>query len=294
MTEKAYGILHGVIEEKRIIEIRSRRRVDFYYMSKGMFKNFMMYFTAGMYVFLTVNKTPKIQKGLLVKNIISIDKVISPDKNHPKIYYDISLIKSGVKNVLNDKRNRLFIDFEMSMPPYSNYENFISEIIQVGYVLTDTFGKEISRYSSYVKPSFFPEISLRTIKFLHITQEEINTGVTYKDLYSNLYGIYRNYNPAVYVWGKNDQLELDKANKLHKLRNFTKSMRFIDLLNLHKIYYGLKNDIGLFNAYNLYSDVDLSDQKHDAFEDALVTKEIFINFKEVCDKNIQIDIKNNQ
>jgi len=291
MTQKAYGILHGVIEEKRIIEIRSRRRVDFYYMSKGMFKSFMMYFTAGMYVFLTVTKATKIHRGLLVKNIISIDKVISTKKNRPMIYYDISVIKSGVKDILNDRRNRLFIDFEMSMPPYSNYETFVSEIIQVGYVLTDQFGEIKDQFSSYIKPSIFPEISLRTIKFLHITQENIETGITFKEFYNILNDIYRKYNPTVYVWGKNDQLELNKALKTLKLRNFTKTMRFIDLLNLHKIYYGLKNDIGLFNAYNLYSDKDLSNQKHDAFEDAVVTKEIFWNFKEVCDKNLQVSIK---
>ena len=51
----------------------------------------------------------------------------------------------------------------------------------------------------------------------------------------------------VFVWGKNDQLELNKLNKLHKLNNYTKTMQFMDLLNLHKIYFGLKNDLGLFN-----------------------------------------------
>jgi len=292
MTEKVYGILHGVNEEKRMIEIKSKKRVDFYYMSKGMFKSFMMYFTAGMYVFLTVSKTPKIQKGVLAKNVISIDKVISPFRNKPRIYYDISVIKSGVKNILNDKRNRLFIDFEMSMPPYSNYETFVSEIIQVGYILTDSKGEVIDQYSSYIKPTLFPEISLRTIKFLHISQEEIQGGIVYREFYNRLFDLYRKYDPTVYVWGKNDQLELVKANKLHHFRNFTKSMRFVDLLNLHKIYYGLKNDLGLFNAYNIYSDKDLSNQKHDALEDATVTKEIFHYFQQVCEKNLQIDIKN--
>ena len=78
-----------------------------------------------------------------------------------------------------------------------------------------------------------------------------------------------------------------------KLNNFTKRMRFLDLLNLHKVYYGLKNDIGLFNAYNLYSNERLVGQKHDALEDAIITMEIFKNFVEVCNNRMQIILPDN-
>ena len=69
----------------------------------------------------------------------------------------------------------------------------------------------------------------------------------------------------IFVWGKNDQLELNKMNKIYRLRKFNRNVQFVDLLNLHKIYFRLKNDIGLFNAFNLYSDEDLSSQKHECF-----------------------------
>lgn len=290
MTIKVNGILHGVIEDKRIIAIKGRKKVHFYYMSRGMFKSFMMYFTPGMYVFLTVNEHAKTYRGYLTQSIISIDKVLSPNKNKPKIYYDISIIKSGVKRILNDDRKRLFIDFEMSMPPYTDYESFVSEIIQVGYVLVAENGEVIETFSSYIKPSLFPKISLRTIKFLHLKQEDIDTGIPYQTFYQRLFELYKTHNPTVFVWGKNDQLELNKLNRIHRLKNFTKSMRFIDLLNLHKIYYGLKNDIGLFNAFNLYYDEDLSQQKHDAMEDALVTKRIFDGFKHATNFNLIIKV----
>ena len=291
MEEQVFGILHGVLEDKRIIAIKDKKKVNFYYMSKGMFKNFMMYFTFGMYVFITVNESSRYYRGYRVKNVINIEKVLSPNKNKPKIYYDISIIKSGIKRIVNKNKNKLFIDFEMSMPPYSNYKSFVSEIIQVGYILIDNKGQEILRYSSYIKPKLFPQISLRTIKFLHIKQENIEGGIDYFDFYNQLRDIHYKYRPMVFVWGKNDQLELNKLNKIHRLKNFTKSMQFVDLLNLHKTYYSLKNDIGLFNAFNLYSDKDLSNQKHDAFEDALVTKEIFCHFKETCNSNKKIEFK---
>lgn len=289
MEEFIYGILHGVIESKRIIAIKDNKKVNFYYMSKSMFRQFMQYFKPGIYVFLQTKSTTRFYHKYLVKNVISIDKILEPNQNKPKIYYDISIIKSGIKSLINQKRNRLFVDFEMSMPPYSNYQNFVSEIIQIGYVLTDEFGEVIEEFSSYIKPRLFPEISLRTKKFLHIDQSSINSGQDYVFLYEKLINIQRVYNPIVYVWGKNDHLELTKLNKLYKLKNFTKNMQFIDLLSLHKTYYGLKNDIGLFNAYHHYSNRDLTKQKHDAFEDALVTKEIFYAFKDICNNRRTIN-----
>jgi sporulation inhibitor KapD len=289
--EKVYGIMHGVVETKRLIAIKENKRVKYFYMSKGMFKNFMMYFQYGIYVFLTVTKKPRIYRGYLVQNIISIDKVLSPNKNNPKIYYDISIIKSGVKTLVNNDRNKVFIDFEMSMPPYTNYKTFQSEIIQVGYVLVDKNGYEIERYSSYIKPKLFPKISKRTEKFLHIEQDSVSNGIDYTDFYYRFKKLNMDYNPMIFVWGKNDQLELNKMNKIYRLRKFNRNVQFVDLLNLHKIYFRLKNDIGLFNAYNLYSDEDLSSQKHDALEDALVTKEIFANFKRVCNNIIQVNIE---
>ncbi len=291
MENRVYGVLHGVLEDKRIIAIKTNKKVDFYYMSKGMFKNFMMYFTYGMYVFITVLPKERIYRGYLVKNVLSIEKVLSPNKNRPIIYYDISIIKTGIKNIVNRTSNKLFIDFEMSMPPYSNYQNFVSEIIQVGYSLVDSEGNIIEDYSNYVKPKLFPRISLRTIKFLHLEQEEIDQGMDYQEFYKKMRDLQNKYSPTVYVWGKNDQLELNKLNKLHKLSNFTKNMQFIDLLNLHKTYFGLKNDIGLFNAYNMYSDIDLTNQKHDAYEDAVVTRKVFEYFKLVCNSKKIINIE---
>ena len=101
--------------------------------------------------------------------------------------------------------------------------------------------------------------------------------------HSKITDILKEYNPLIYVWGKNDQRELSKLNRLYHLTNFTLHAQFIDLLSLHKTYYGLKNDLGLFNAYNNYYDSSKSfPQQHDAFEDAQITKDIFYAFKDVC------------
>ncbi|MFA7075831.1 MAG: exonuclease domain-containing protein [Candidatus Izemoplasmatales bacterium] len=292
MEEYINGMLHGVIESKRLVAIKSKKKIDFYYMSKSMFKQFMQYFQPGIFIFMTVKINSRLYRGHLVRNVVAIDKLLSPNKNKPTVYYDISMIKSGIKSLINQNRYRLFIDFEMSMPPYNNYQNFISEIIQVGYVLTDEYGNNVEEFSSYIKPKLFPELSIRTKKFLHIEQRFVDDGKPYEFLHKKIMDIQLKYNPIVYVWGKNDHLELNKLNRIHRLSNFTKSMQFIDLLSLHKTYYGLKNDIGLFNAYNVYSQNKvLNNQQHDALEDASVTKEIFYAFKDVCNNRLMIDFQ---
>lgn len=290
MTDAVFGKIRSVDEDKRIITVIHQKKLGFYYMSRGMFKQFMDYFQKDIYIFLKVKSETRVYKGVQVQNVVSIDKLLSPRGNKPKIYYDISMIKTEIRKLVNQHRNRLFIDFEMSMPPYRNYMNFVSEIIQVGYVLTDEYGFEIERHQAFVKPKLFPRLSKRTLKFLDLTQDDVDKGMPYEDLHSRLMKIEKEYQPIVFTWGKNDKIELKKLNKIHHLVNFLDDMQFVDLLSLHKTYFRLKNDLGLFSAYNLYASQDLSHQKHDAFEDALVTRHVFYWFKDVCNHKIKIEI----
>lgn len=290
MTVNVYGKIAMVDEDRRIIGIYQPRKLAFYYMSKGMFRQFMDYFHQDIYVFIKVKDEPRLYKDYLVHNVVSIDKLLLPKGNRPMIYYDISMIKTEIKKLINQDRHRLFIDFEMSMPPYQHYKSFVSEIIQVGLIVTDPFSNELERYHTFVKPTLFPNLSKRTLKFLDLTQDDVDQGIPYQDLHQVLHHIHHKYQPITYVWGKNDKSELSKLNSLHQLDNFMTDMQFVDLLSLHKTFFRLKNDLGLFNAYKMYSNQDIDEQRHDAFEDAWVTKEVFYYFKDVCNHKIKINI----
>lgn len=292
MAQYIYGLLHGVDEKSRIIAMKDKQKVSFYYMAKGLFLSFMQYFQEGIYVFLYVSEDTKKYKGYTVKTVVSIEKVLSPNKQNPTVYYDISIIKSGISSIVNQSKHKCFLDFEMSMPPYKNYETFVSEIIQVGLVLTDNDGNLIEEVNRFIQPILFKEISDRTKRFLSIDQEDINQGISYSEFYNHFQKILKEYKPMVLVWGQNDQIELRKMNKIHNLPDFTSKTQFVDLLKLHKTYYGLKNDLGLFNAYNLYKEVDLTKQMHNALEDALVTKEVFFSFRDVCNGLKQVELPN--
>jgi len=282
MADYVYGLLHGVDEKKRIIAIKVNKKVTFYYMAKGMFQSFMQYFKSGIYVFMDVQETSRRYRGYTVKNVLNIEKVMSPHRQNPTIYYDVSIIKSGISHIMNTKKPKLFIDFEMSMPPYRNYEDFVSEIIQVGFILTDATGEIIDKQSYFIKTFLFKEISDRTKKFLRVEQEQIDSGLEYREFYDLFTKLLQTYKPMVLVWGQNDRIELKKMNFRHQLADFTPNTQFVDLLKLHKTYFNLKNDLGLFNAYFLYYENDIDKQKHDALEDARVTKAVFDGFLEVC------------
>ncbi|MDD3122116.1 MAG: exonuclease domain-containing protein [Candidatus Izemoplasmatales bacterium] len=291
MAQYVYGLLHGVDEKKRVIAIKDKFRVIYYYMAKGIFQSFMQYFNQGIFVFMFVEEDSRRYRGLTVQNVVNVEKVLSPNKQNPTIFYDISIIKSGIESIMNTKKPKLFLDFEMSMPPYRNYNTFISEIIQVGYILTNDEGKIIEKRTTFILPTFFREISERTKRFLHIDQSDIETGISYLDFYHTFSQMLSTYKPMVIVWGQNDHLELKKMNKLHNLLDFTPRTQFIDLLKLHKLYFSLKNDLGLFNAYNLYQEVDLNTQMHDAYEDAYITKIVFDSFLKVCNGEITVSIE---
>ncbi len=289
MTEYIYGLLHGVDEKKRVLAIKTKHRVRFFYMAKGMFTGFMNYFGPGIYVYMTVLKQCRPYKGFSVQNVVNVEKVMAPNRQRPNMFYDVSIIKAGVKTIVNANKPKLFVDFEMSMPPYRNYQNFVSEIIQVGMILTEASGIVLEEHSFFIKPTLFPQISDRTEKFLRISQDDIMGGKDYSFFHDIFSRIQNTYRPMIFIWGKNDKLELKKMNNIYQFEEFTAKAQFIDLLQLHKIYFGLKNDLGLFSAHNMYAAIDLTNQLHDAFQDATVTKNVFFWFQDVINGKMAIN-----
>ena len=76
---------------------------------------------------------------------------------------------------------------------------------------------------------------------------------------------------------KNDLTALNDSFILNNKPKITEDHDFIDLLKLHKDYFNLKDDLGLFKAYQTYYGITF-DQAHDAKDDAFVTKLVFDAF----------------
>jgi len=250
------------------------RKIGFY-LSNRLSKIFMSYLDQGVLVDFEIQ--PKMKKigNMYYYQVAHFNQIIR--LNPYQIHYDLFHLRDEMKSVLDQHRYYLFIDFEMTMPGYQ-LEAFRPEIIQVGYVLAQAQKDAILQDGYYVLPKEDRILSKRTKRFLKLDEASFfQEAVPYEVFYDKLKAIMDTYHPKLVVWGKNDLSALHDSFILHQQTKLTQDDDFIDLLKLHKDYFNLKDDLGLFKAYQTYYNVEY-DQSHDAKDDAMVTKLVFDAF----------------
>lgn len=222
----------------------------------------------------------------ITKGIRKINKVKSHQvayfnliKNYKQniVIYDHKQLKLDMIGFLEKNKYYLFMDLEMTIPFYRQ-KDFIPEIIQYGYLLVDKNGNTILENGNYVKTKLQKNINKRTKQFLDLDLDIYNdTKITYEEFYNEIKAIMNKYNPKVVVWGKNDIQALNYGYQIYDVKPLTTEKDFVDLLKLHKDYFNLSNDLGLFKAYETYYEKSVI-QTHDAKDDAIVTKKVFDAF----------------
>jgi sporulation inhibitor KapD len=291
MSNIVYGRLRDVHKDARVVTIKRNGRIEYFHMPKGLFQTFLELFLKGSYLFMTVSDEKRKTKGWMTRSVESIEKIMLPQGQTPLVFFDIALIRGQIRSLVESERPKLFLDLEMTMPPYRIVEPFESEIIQYGYVLAAADGTVLEKEKNFVKPTRKDAVTDRTRKFLKISQEDVETGIPGSDFLKRLVALIRRERPTVFVWGQNDGIELRKASRRHHLPDITRGIQMVDLLRLHKTFFGLKNDLGLFNAYALYyEDAIDAKQTHDALEDAWYTKRVFDGFREAAAGKRLVDI----
>ncbi len=293
MNNMYYGKIKFYNEELRMLTIEFRKRVHYFYLQKSLHNHIGQYLAPGRFIVLSANTAFRNYKGYKVHTVEYVERVQFNRYRKNIVFYDRKLIKKGTKELINSLDCKMFLDLEMSMHPYHKKPNFKQEIIQVGYLLVDKNEQIIEQYNQIIRPTLYPKLSKRTTKFLSITQEDIDQGISFSAFYEHFKQVLMQYKPSIIVWGKNDILALRDAYRINKLPSLHKYSRFINLLKLHKTYFNLKNDLGLFTALNLYLGTAVS-QDHDAMIDAQVTRKIFQGFKAVVNYEKTIDIGNNK
>lgn len=285
------GRIFYVDEEERIIGLKVKDRQSYFYMQRSLLNRIGKYLEISRFIQFVIEDEPRIYKGTKVYTVDFVLKIMTIRYRKNKMHYDIRDIRKGTKALINNLEVKMFLDLEMSMHPYNVDKNFVQEIIQVGYYLVDRDDNIIEEYNELIKPKLHPKLTKRTLKFLKITQEEINEGIDYSNFYNHFKAVIDAYNPAIIVWGRNDFLALRDSYKINNVESLKLVTRYINLLKLHKNYFNLKNDLGLFNAYKSYSNIE-NPQAHNALEDAKVTYKIFEGFKKVVNKEITVDLSN--
>ncbi|ASV68498.1 MULTISPECIES: 3'-5' exonuclease KapD [Cytobacillus] len=165
----------------------------------------------------------------------------------------------------------LFIDFEFTMPE-RNWKGFYPEIIEVGYILVEG-GNIVDQFSSYVKPIKYPHLSKRCSSFLKISQQQVDTGITFKQMLDQFSKIPTVSSLKIVTWGNMDMKVL-RNNCLHTELPFPFDGKEIDLSMEYKRFFGNQNQTGLWRAVQEYGK-EGTGKHHKALDDALTTYQIF-------------------
>lgn len=285
-----YGKVVKVIPHNRIIKVLTSEKLVSLYMSRKLFKDFGPYFAYSPYVFVKVTDEKKYTNGVNAIEISSFIKIVKPTKSKGKkdVYYDIQMIKRGVKNLLDHQNNKMFIDLEFTLPSYFQTNQHISEIVQYGVVIENSKGEIIFEKGELVKPKKPYGLNQRTLKFLSKKYSDFNDACSYNDFYNLIKKLIKKYDPKVIAWGKSDMLAMEQSFSYNQLPNLDIRNRYLNLMQVIKNYYNYKNDLGLFSTYQEMLGQDLEEQAHDALEDAMVAREIYNIFKRNVDKELEM------
>lgn len=287
---KISGRIHTIDIKNKLVGILINKKIQFYYFQNSQMNLFKRYLYVGNWVEIEYDENHKIIKGKKEAFVVSfVYKISSIDKYNKIIYYDKKMLNSSLSSFLKSLGNVMVLDLEMTMPSYNfKGKGFKAEIIQAGYLIINGEGEEISRYSKYVKPKLQTKLSKRVEDFLNLDSFEFEANaISYDEFYDEFSMALDIYKPVILVYGKNDIIVLNDSYVINDKPSLSNKTRFINLCQLIKNYYDLRNDPGLFKLYKIYYD-NQDIQIHDAFNDSEVTALVFKAFKD------EVNLKTNK
>lgn len=287
---KISGRIHTIDIKNKLVGILISKKIQFYYFQNSQMNLFKRYLYVGNWVEIEYDENHKIIKGKKEAFVVSfVYKISSIDKYNKIIYYDKKMLNSSLSSFLKSLGNVMVLDLEMTMPSYNfKGKGFKAEIIQAGYLIINGEGEEITRYSKYVKPKLQTKLSKRVEDFLNLDSFEFEANaISYDEFYDEFSEALDIYKPVILVYGKNDIIVLNDSYAINDKPSLSNKTRFINLCQLIKNYYDLRNDPGLFKLYKIYyGNQDI--QIHDAFNDSEVTALVFKAFKD------EVNLKTNK
>ena len=283
------GDIRQVDIHSKTIGIIQNRRILFFYFKNSQMNLFKRYLYKGNWIDLDYDEDDKvIRRGKECYIVSFVYQLSAMGRFDSAVYYDKQSLNHSLSKFLKSLGNIMVLDLEMTMPTYNfKGRGFRAELIQAGFIVYDGEGEEICRYSKYIKPKLNP-ITKRLEDFLNITAYEFYyKAISYDEFYDDFLEVLDNYHPAIIVYGKNDILVLNDSYSINEKPSLQNKTRFINLCQIIKSYYDLKNDPGLFKLYKIYYDNE-DVQIHDAFNDSEITAKVFKAFKD------EVNLKTNK
>jgi sporulation inhibitor KapD len=239
-------------------------------------RKFKKYLYKGTSIDLVVDDVVIMHKSFLVHKVSYVNEIVLLTNYKNRVVYSKKEINKQLVYFFDSLKYVMYLDTEMTMPPYQGSSKFTPELIQAGLFIT--YNNEIvERLNFKIKPKINKVLNQRTKDFLHIEQKDIDNGVSYYKFYNAFKTLINKYHPAVVIFGKNDKLFLESSFRLNKLPSLTKYTRYVNLLYIIKNYYELNQEPGLFNLYEKYYGIE-ENQLHDALDDSFITMKVMKAF----------------
>ncbi len=283
-----YGKIHNIDEDLRTLTLDIKHRRMVFYVQRSTFTRYLPYLQIGNTLVARYHTREQAKQHHRRYTVSDIVRIVKPSPRGGQELFSHRSVKNQTRAFINRIDHKLFLDLEMAMHPFYRQEDFTQEVIQAAYVLTDDTNRIVKTYKTFVQPTKHKKLTKRTLKFLEISQDDVDQGITFEAFYRHFLEIVDTYDPAVVTWGRNDAIAIAESAKINGLPALNGDARFVNLLNLHKNVFRLQNDLGLLRAYNLYGHIR-ENQRHDALEDAMMTMHIFNGFKAYLNDEQTID-----
>ena len=267
--------------DHKIIGIKCYKSIKFFYFQNSQMNTFKRYLYQDNWIDLEYDENAISKKGNYLAYKVSFVYKLEAVGRYDRItYYDKIALDKSMYDFLDNLGNTMFLDLEMTMPSYTfKGKGFVTEIIQAGFEICDKNNDIIYQYSNYIKPSINKELSKRAEDFLGISSKDFfEKCIPYNDFYNEFNNILLKYNPSIIIYGRNDKLVLNDSYEINNVKSLNNKTRFINLCQLIKTYYELKNDPGLFKLLSVYYD-NVDAQIHNALADSEATRLVFLAFK---------------
>lgn len=178
------------------------------------------------------------------------------------------------------KNNKKYVIFDLEATCYDRMEDipegFLNEIIEIGAVMVDENGTELSRFSKFAKPPLFPELSDFCKKLTTITQEDVDNADNLKDVIIEFDKWCDG--STMLSWGFYDKTQLGKDMIRNDLEHLLESSTIEDHFSLKHLYAkwnGLrKRGIGMGGALRREG-LELDGTHHRGIDDAINITKIF-------------------
>lgn len=279
------GIIYKVDIKSKSFAIKTLKGLKYYYLQNNLLKRYRKYLYKGNIISFVCEDSEEVHSRYSSHQVIYVTEIYIQTKYGRKSLYNKEQLDESLAQFFDSLNNMLFLDLEMTMPSYNQTGSFTPEIIQAGFYLVNKNGEVLKKENYYVRPTKSYHINKRTAKFLSIDNKTIyKQAISYFKFYNLLKSLLKKYHPAIIIFGRNDKLVLENSYNINSLPSLAYLSRFVNLSQLIKNYYELKNDPGLFHLYELFSGHEHI-QTHDALEDAVVTHEVYKYFVQAIKEN---------